>query len=94
MYFIRYGQVEISSSDGARLGLLEEGECFGESAIITNKDRTLDATALTEVETIGIERSVVLRELQKNSELVQLVTLVLLKRLEIMNHLKLNRGRS
>ena len=63
-------------------------------SIITNKDRTLDATALTEVETIGIERSVVLRELQKNSELVQLATLVLLKRLEIMNHLKLNRGRS
>ena len=94
MYFIRYGQVEISSSDGARLGLLEEGECFGESAIITNKDRTLDATALTEVETIGIEKSVVLSELKKNPELVQLATLVLLKRLEIMNHLKLSRGRS
>ena len=42
MHFIRYGQVEISSSDGARLGLFKEGECFGESAIITNKDRTLD----------------------------------------------------
>ena len=82
------------ASDGARLGLLEEGECFGESAIITNKDRTLDATALTEVEAIGIEKSLVLRELQKNPELVQLATLALLKRLEIMNHLRLNKGRS
>ena len=89
MYFIRHGQVEIASSKGERLGLLEDGECFGESAVITKKERTLDATALTNVETIAIEKSVVLRELKKNSELVQLTSWALLKRLEIMNELKL-----
>ncbi len=93
MYFIKTGSVEITASDGLVLGTLKGGECFGEGALLSDRKRLYTATAVSEVETIAIEKSLVLREIKKNSPLVQVVTLVLLRRLEIMNTLRLEKAR-
>ena len=93
MYFIKSGSVEITASDGLVLGTLKGGECFGEGALLSDRKRLYTATAVSQVETVAIEKSIVIREIKKNSPLVQIVTLVLLRRLEIMNTLRLEKAR-
>ena len=93
MYFIRTGTVEISASDGIVLGTLKDGECFGEGALLRDRKRRFTATALSEVEAVVIEKSLVLKEIKKNSTLVQLAAVVLLRRLEIMNTFRLEKAR-
>ena len=93
MYFIKSGTVEITASDGLVLGTLKGGECFGEGALLSDRKRLYTATAVSPIETVAIEKSIVLREIQKNSTLVQIIALVLLRRLEIMNTLRLEKAR-
>ena len=93
MYFIKSGTVEITASDGLVLGTLKGGECFGEGALLSDRKRLYTATAVSPIETVAIEKSIVLREIQKNSILVQIIALVLLRRLEIMNTLRLEKAR-
>jgi CRP-like cAMP-binding protein len=93
MFFIRSGTVEISTSDGIVLGALSVGECFGEAALLSDRKRKFTATAITKVHTIVIEKTLVLNEIKKNTTLVQLTALVLLKRMDIMNLLRLEKSR-
>ena len=93
MFFIRAGTVEISTSDGVVLGTLSVGECFGEAALLSDRKRQLTATAITNVHTIVMEKTLVLNEIKKNTILVQLTALVLLRRMDIMNLLRLEKSR-
>ena len=85
--------VEISTSDGIALAALSVGECFGEAALLSDRQRRFSATAITKVDTIVIEKTPVLNEIKKNTTLVQLTALVLLRRMDIMNLLRLEKSR-
>jgi pSer/pThr/pTyr-binding forkhead associated (FHA) protein len=57
MYIIQTGEVEIfKESDGHRLALLEEGDFFGEMAILENLPRTAGARAVTDCALVRIDR--------------------------------------
>lgn len=60
LYAIKRGQVAISvvSADGKEilLNILEEGELFGEIALLDGRERTADATAMVQTELLYIDR--------------------------------------
>ena len=58
MYIIQAGEVEIfRESDDSRLALLEEGDFFGEMAILENLPRTAGARAVTDCTLVRIDRN-------------------------------------
>jgi CRP-like cAMP-binding protein len=75
------GQVRISapSRDGKEivLNVINPGEVFGEIALLDGRERTADATALTDCELMVLERRDVLPYLEKNPK-------VCLKLLEVL----------
>lgn len=60
MYIIQTGEVEIfkmTNGESHRLALLEEGDFFGEMAILENLPRTAGARAVTDCALVRIDRS-------------------------------------
>ena len=88
MYFIEKGSVQIVSSEKKVLATLDVGECFGEAAILKDRNRNYTVTAKVDCSLLAIEKSVVEQKMSNNSPLVQLSVIMLLKRLELMNTFK------
>src|SRR5215813_4046628 len=72
-------RIAVPSPDGrnAVFGLIEEGEIFGEIALLDGRPRTADATAMTDCELIVIERRDFVPFLRDNPD-------VMLKFIEIL----------
>ena len=89
MYFIEKGSVGIFSANNKRIAGLNSGDCFGEAALISDRTRNYSAIAERETQLLLIERNIVKRELERVHAIVRLSVMVLLKRLELMNKMKL-----
>lgn len=79
------GKVKISSPgpEGNQivLNLIDEGDVFGEIALLDGKDRTGDATAMTDCELLAIDRRDFVPFVQANPEVALRVISVLCQRL-------------
>ena len=89
MFFIEKGLVEIVSGTNKIVADLGIGECFGEAALLSDRPRNYAAIAKKDSSLLVIERSTVEEEMHDDSPLVRLSVLVLLKRLELMNKLRM-----
>jgi len=89
MYFIERGEIAIVSKGDKTVARLSGGECFGESALLSQRPRNFGAISKTDSILLMIEESVVDKEIRKEPPLVQLTILLLLKRLELMNKLRM-----
>ena len=88
IFFIEKGSVEVVSSTQKQLTVLKAGECFGESALISDIPHRHSAVASTDVSLLLIERARVLKELDSDQPLVRFTVVALLKRLALMNKLR------
>ena len=89
MFFIENGSVQIVSKSAKIIANLCGGECFGEAALLNNRPRNYTAIAQKESTLLVIEESIVDKELGRDPPLVRLSVLVLLKRLELMNKMRM-----
>ena len=89
MFFIENGSVQIVAKSARIVANLSGGECFGEGALLNNRPRNYTAIAQKESTLLVIEESIVDKELGRDSPLVRLSVLVLLKRLELMNKMRM-----
>jgi len=83
IYIIEQGQVEISSQRGGEpvpLMYLNEGDIFGEMALLDGAPRSTTATALKETSVFAISRDMVNSRLQGLDPLVRLLMSVLIER--------------
>jgi hypothetical protein len=89
MFFIETGAVRVVSQGKKLLASLEDGECFGESALFDAKPRSAGVIASKKTTLLVINREQVQVEINKESSMVRLIVLLLIKRLEVMNILRL-----
>ena len=89
MYFIDKGSVSIFTKSDKFITTLGQGETFGESALISGKLR--NNTAIAECDTLLIEVSseTLDKRISKETPLVKLTLLSVLRRLELMNKLRM-----
>jgi CRP-like cAMP-binding protein len=89
MFFIETGAVRVVSQGKKLLASLEDGECFGESALFDAKPRSAGVIASKKTTLLVINREQVQVEINKETSMVRLIVLLLIKRLEVMNILRL-----
>jgi CRP-like cAMP-binding protein len=89
MFFIESGSVRITSNENKVMANLGVGGCFGESALFDDRLRTNQVIATSETNLLVINREQVEREVNKEPPIVRLIVLLLIKRLEIMNTLRM-----
>ena len=89
MMAVLKGRVTISapSADGRQvvLTVMRDGDVFGEIALLDGKERTADATALTDCELLVVPRRSVLALLEERADLCIRLMLVLCERLRRTN---------
>ena len=93
MFFIEKGSIGIFSRNNKQIAELGVGECFGESAMLNDRTRRYTAVANKDSSLLLIEDDKVEKELAKDTPLVRLSVVVLLKRLELMNRLRMVKKR-
>ena len=93
MFFIEKGVVGIFSKNKKQIAELGWGECFGESAMLSDLERRYTAVANKDSTLLLIDQATVESEMALDTPLVRLVVLVLLKRLELMNRLRMVKDR-
>ncbi|HWU00465.1 MAG TPA: EAL domain-containing protein [Terriglobales bacterium] len=82
-YYIESGQVEVAIAQGGKtqpIGLLGEGDLFGEMAVIDNLPRSATARALTDIELLVISRDQLLVHVDRCDEVVALLLRMILDR--------------
>lgn len=90
MYIIQEGQVEIVAQVGGsekRLALLEEGDFFGEMAILEELPRTASARALTPCSLLRIDRHTFDQLIRQDPEIAVRMLRKLCHRLRTVQHL-------
>ena len=84
MFIINRGKVEVRlpGSNGSlqRVAVLENGNFFGEMALLTGEPRTADINALTEVEILEVRKSAIKQLLGENAQLAESLSLRLATR--------------
>jgi len=82
-YLIERGQVEISTESGGRklvLAILQQGDLFGEMALIDNSSRSATAAALGDVELSVISHDYLYSKMGRADPLINLLLRVILQR--------------
>jgi CRP/FNR family transcriptional regulator, cyclic AMP receptor protein len=76
-------RISVASANGQRLvlAILTPGELFGEIALLDGKERTADATAVTECNLAILDRSEILLFLERHPDVWPLIVKVLCDRL-------------
>ena len=91
MHIIVAGTVRISitSEDGREkdLALLQQGECFGEMALLDGSSRSATATAVKPVQTFALYREDFMEFLKEHPEVVAKTTSLLTQRLRSVNQM-------
>ena len=89
MFFINKGLVQVVSKEMKVIAELGVGECFGESALFDFRPRTYGVVASQNSDLLVIDSEQVEIEVSKEPAIVRLAVLLLVKRLEVMNNLRL-----
>ena len=89
IFFIDKGLVNLQTMKNRTLATLGETECFGEGSLISSRRRSLKAVAKTDCTLFRIDESVFKQRLEKEHPLVQLTLVQVVKRLHLMNQLRL-----
>ncbi len=88
-YYIEKGSVAIITNNKRHLADLKAGETFGESALISGKLRNNNAIANCSTSLIEINARTLEEQIDRETPLVKLSLLSVLKRLELMNKLRM-----
>jgi CRP-like cAMP-binding protein len=90
MYVVQRGQVEIvlERPDGSetQVGVIEEGDLFGEMAIIEKQRRSATARAMGESRVLTVDRRTFLRRVKEDPTLALNILRALSHRIRHMNH--------
>ena len=89
IFFIEEGNVDLLTNNGNILTTLRPTDCFGEGSLISNQHRSMTAVASSNCLLIKLPGAEVEREIRKEHPLVQLVLLQLVKRVHLMNQMRL-----
>jgi CRP-like cAMP-binding protein len=88
MYVIQRGRVEIVRLDGGRelrVGLLEDGDFFGEMAIFEREQRSATARAVGEAYVLTVDRKTLLRRFKEDPTLAFHIMQTLCHRIRRLN---------
>ena len=85
MYFIEKGKVKLISKENKHIKVLNDGESFGEIALIRGRKRYNSAISVGHITLKVIKRAMISKLIGNESPLVQLVLISLAKKLEIIN---------
>ncbi len=90
MYVVQRGQVKIilQRPDGSEtgLGIIEEGDLFGEMAILEKLPRSATARAIGEARVLTVDRRTFLRRVKEDPTLALNILRSLSHRIRVMNH--------
>ena len=84
-YFVYTGQVNIISKTGYNLGVVNEGELFGEISSLFNKEHSVSAEAGSECRLLVIEKSLFYKKVQESDPIIKAVIRTISGRLNDMN---------
>ena len=91
MYIILEGRVRISitSEDGREkdIALLQQGDCFGEMALLDGSNRSATATAVDSSQALALYREDFMEFLRHHPEVIAKTTALLTKRLRNVNQM-------
>ena len=91
MHIIMQGRVRISidSDDGREkdVGLLQQGECFGEMSLLDGSNRSATATAIEALDTLVLLRQDFFELMSEHPKVALDITAVLTQRLRNVNHM-------
>ena len=91
MHIIAEGRVRISitSEDGREkdIALLQQGECFGEMALLDGSERSATATAAEPTQTLALYRDDFMEFLQQHPEVIATTTSLLTSRIRSTNQM-------
>ena len=91
MHIIMQGRVRISidSDDGREkdIGLLQQGECFGEMSLLDGSNRSATATAIEALDTLVLHRQDFFELMSEHPEVALDITAVLTQRLRNVNQM-------
>ena len=88
MYVIQEGQVEVFIAESDRevqLAILEEGEFFGEMALIENEVRTASVRAIGLTRLISVDKKNFLRNIHEDPTIALRLAEVLIQRIRELN---------
>ncbi len=84
-YFVYTGTVNIISKTGYNLGMVKEGELFGEISSLFNKEHSVSAEAATECRLLVIEKDLFFNKVQNADPIIKAIIRTLTGRLDDMN---------
>ncbi|MDB9862932.1 cyclic nucleotide-binding domain-containing protein [Litorivicinus sp.] len=89
MFFIEKGSIDLRTMRGKNLATLDVTECFGESSLISGRRRSLQAVAKSDCSLLRLEEDAIQPAMEKEHPLVKLALAQVLKRIHLMNQLRL-----
>lgn len=89
MFFIEKGEVSLLTENQNILATLQATDCFGEASLISTRKRSVSAVARKRCTLLKLDRNYVEREIVSEHPLVQLTVIQLLKRVHLMNQMRL-----
>ena len=93
-YFVYTGSINIISKNGYNLGIIGEGELFGEVSSLFNKGHSVSAEVATECRLLIIEKDLFYNKVQNADPILKAVIRTLTGRLDDMNEKSKKFGRS
>ena len=84
-YFVYTGTVNIISKTGYNLGMVKEGELFGEISSLFNKEHSVSAEAATECRLLVIEKDLFFNKVQNADPIIKAIIRTITGRLHDMN---------
>ena len=73
-YYVYTGKVNIISKTGYNLGVVNEGELFGEISSLFNKEHSVSAEAATECRLLIIEKNLFYNKVQNADPIIKAIT--------------------
>tara|TARA_Y100001958_G_C21195923_1_gene523289 strand:- start:822 stop:1256 length:435 start_codon:yes stop_codon:yes gene_type:complete len=84
-YFVYTGKINILSENGYVLGVVKEGELFGEISSLFNKEHSVSAEAASECRLLIIEKDLFFGKVQNSDPIIKAIIRTLTIRLHDMN---------
>ena len=89
MFFIEKGEVSLLTENLKNLAKLQVTDCFGEASLISTRKRSVSAVATKRTTLLKLDATYVEKEIKSEHPLVQLTVIQLLKRVHLMNKMRL-----